>query len=486
MAINYAEQFLADLEQKYSRELVSGDFTMQGAKFVDAKTIKIPRLEVGGYKEHSRSGGYNRQSLANDWEVKMLSHDRDVEFFADAMDVDETNQVLSAANVTKTFEEEQAIPELDAYRFSKIYYDYTTTFGKTADTTPLTDANVLIVFDRWMEEMDDAGVPETGRILYVTATVNTMIKNAEKIYRAIIVGGANDGRINRAVRSLDDVTIKSVPKDRFKTAYDFTDGFEPAQNALQIQMMLVHPRSVIAADKHNSIYLWAPGTHTEGDGWLYQNRRYGDLFLIEKKIDGVKINVDTGAVTVGISSIEQVGGTSGSVNSTGIKITFDKDVVGLESSHITLSSGSGSATKGTVSGFGKVWTLAISNPVEGNVGIKVSGLAGYAFPATPGLVNIYSETIVAVVSAVQQGGASGGTPSTGIKFTFDKDVTGLQASHFTITAGTGSATKGTLSGSAKEWTLALSSPTSGTVSVGIAGLTGYRFPAATIVEIYGS
>jgi hypothetical protein len=102
------------------------------------------------------------------------------------------------------------------------------------------------------------------------------------------------------------------------------------------------------------------------------------------------------------------------------------------------------------------------------------------------LVDIYSEKIIAVVSAVQQGGASGGTPSTGIKFTFDKDVTGLQASHFTITAGTGSATEGALSGSAKEWTLGLTSPTTGNVTVKIAGLTGYRFPAdGTLVEIYG-
>jgi hypothetical protein len=102
------------------------------------------------------------------------------------------------------------------------------------------------------------------------------------------------------------------------------------------------------------------------------------------------------------------------------------------------------------------------------------------------MVDIYSEKVITVVSAVQQGGASGGTPSTGIKFTFDKDVTGLQATHFTITSGTGSATKGALTGSAKEWTLAISSPTTGNVSVAISGLTGYRFPAATLVDIYGS
>lgn len=486
MAINYAEQFRQNLEQKYARELTSGDLTDNGVKFVGAKTVKIPRISLSGYKEHNRGGGWNRGAVNNDWEIKELSHDRDIEFLVDAMDVDETNQVLSAANTTNTFEEEHAIPELDAYRYSKIYYDYVTTFSQLADTTTLSEANVLTVFDQFMEDMDDAGVPQSGRILYVTATVNTMLKNAQQIQRSLVVSGANDGRINRAVRSLDEVKIVSVPKDRFKTLYDFTDGFAPAQGALQINMILLHPRSVIAVQKHSAIYLWQPGAHTQGDGYLYQNRRYGDLFLIEKKLDGVKINVDTGAVGVGIASIEQVGGTAGSVNSTGIKITFDKDVVGLEASHITLSSGSGSATKGALSGSGKVWTLAITSPVEGNVGIKVSGLSGYSFPTMATMVDIYSEKVITVVSAVQQGGASGGTPSTGIKFTFDKDVTGLQATHFTITSGTGSATKGALTGSAKEWTLAISSPTTGNVSVAISGLTGYRFPAATLVDIYGS
>lgn len=291
MAYNYVEQFTSNLQQMYTRDLVTGDLNQNGATFIGTKTIRIPSIKVAGYKEHGRTGGWNRQALENSWEVKTLAYDRDVEFYVDAMDVDETNQVLSAANITSTFEKEQAIPELDAYRFSKVYSDYTTTFTKTADTTALTSANVLEAFDKFMEEMDDAGVPEDGRILYVTAGVNTLLKNASAIQRNFDVNGSS-GAVNRAVRSLDNVKLVSVPAGRFKTKYNFTNGFTPDGTSKQINMMLVHPSCIIAIQKHSAIYLWNPGSHTGGDGWLYQNRRYGDLFLLENKLDGIKINVE--------------------------------------------------------------------------------------------------------------------------------------------------------------------------------------------------
>lgn len=295
--INYVEQFRTQLEQKYARELVSGDLTSNGITFLGTNTVKIPRLSLSGYKEHSREGGWNLGNYSNDFEIKKLSHDRDIRYFVDAMDVDETDQILSVGNITNNFEEEHAIPELDAYRFSKMYYDYATTFSKTVTETAITEKNVLSIFDNFMEEMDDEGVIEDGRILYVTASVATAIKNAEGLNRSLNVSGGNDNKIDRQVMYLDGVKIVTVPKGRFKTSYDFTDGFAPAETAAQINMILVHPRSVIAVDKHSAIYLKSPGSHDFGDGWLYENRRYGDLFLIENKLSGVKIAVD--AVSAG-------------------------------------------------------------------------------------------------------------------------------------------------------------------------------------------
>ena len=100
----------------------------------------------------------------------------------------------------------------------------------------------------------------------------------------------DEGNINRTVRMLDEVQVVVVPAGRMRSAYDFGDGFVPASDALQINMMLVAPSSVIAVNKHSYIKLWAPGTHTQGDGYLYQNRQYGDLFVIDTRIGGIAIN----------------------------------------------------------------------------------------------------------------------------------------------------------------------------------------------------
>ncbi len=76
-------------------------------------------------------------------------------------------------------------------------------------------------------------------------------------------------------------------------------------------------------------------------------------------------------------------------------------------------------------------------------------------------------------------GKSSTTTSTKITLTFDEDVYGLTAEHITLTEGTGKAAAGALTGSKKSWTLALSSVTTqGNVTLKIAGVGGYTFPAA--------
>ncbi|WP_054939059.1 hypothetical protein [Paenibacillus ihuae] len=289
MPYNYVDSFLTELQQKYTRELTSSGLTTLNATFIGTKTVKIPRLDVGGYKDHSRAGGWNRQAISNDFETKVLTFDRDVEFYVDAMDVDETNQIVSAANTTNVFETEQAIPELDKYRYSKIYSDYVA-LGKVPNTTALTVANALQIFDQLMQNMDEAEIPQDGRIMYVTPTVHTLLKQAEDMQRYISVT-ANNGEINRTVRSLDDVTLVKVPSSRMKTVFDFTNGAVPGVGAKQINMILIHPHCVLAPIKHSAIYLWEPGSHTGGDGYLYQNRRYTDLFVIERKADAIQLSV---------------------------------------------------------------------------------------------------------------------------------------------------------------------------------------------------
>lgn len=293
---DYAEIFERELAQKYEREMVSNDLTLsnQGIKFLNAQTIKIPRLTVSGYKDHNRgSMGFNTGTVSNDWEPKKLEHDRDIEIPIDPMDVDETNLVVEMANIQNVFEEEQAIPEKDSYRFSKLYAEAKTyaSNGAVIDNTVLTAANILDWFDEQMAIMDDKSVPQEGRILYVTSAINKILKSAEGITRTISAGAA--GVIDRRVHGLDDVAIKTVPSARFKTKYDFTDGCVPASAAKQINMMLVHPSCVISRDKYAYMKLFTPGTDSRtADKYVFQNRYYTDTFLIERKSCGIAINAE--------------------------------------------------------------------------------------------------------------------------------------------------------------------------------------------------
>lgn len=298
--INYAELFSTFLDQMYQAESRSYGLLQSNpqVQWVNAKTIKVPTIATSGYKDHNRNRlAFNTGSVENTWKPMTLDFDRDIELPIDAMDVDETNLVTSLANIQATFEREHAIPESDAYRFSKLFAEYVTLDGEV-DTTSLTVANILEWFDEQMAQMDDDGVPEEGRVLYLTPALHKIIKEAQGITRMLTLGpGAN--AINRKVYDLDDVELIRVPSARFKTQYDFSEDFTPATGAGQIRAILLHPSAVVAREKYDYIKLFAPGSDSRvGSAYLYQNRKYQDLFVLSQKVPGIKIN----ATVAGLSS----------------------------------------------------------------------------------------------------------------------------------------------------------------------------------------
>ena len=292
---NYAEQFEQALHQKYAKELASVDLFNSNpqVKFINAQTIKLPNITVSGYKDHNRQTiGFNSGTISNEWEPKKLEHDRDIEFAIDPMDVDETNLVVSIANVQNTLETEQGIPEKDCYVFSKLYTEagkYATN-GATIDTTTLTAENILQKFDDAMEKMDEAGVPSEGRILYVTPAVNKLFKQAKDIQRVLGVNGSN-GDVKRSIYSLDDVKIKQVQSARMKSQYNFTNGCVATDEAKQMNFILIHPSCEVAREKYSYIKVFTPGHDSRtADNYLLQSRFYMDAFLIKNKAAGIFIN----------------------------------------------------------------------------------------------------------------------------------------------------------------------------------------------------
>ena len=293
MPLNYVTTFGNVLRELYGQELLSDDLfhSNEDIQIINTKDLKLPTLSVSGYKDHTRAAQFNSGTYQNGYQLVSLDHDRDIEFAVDPMDVDETNQVVSIANIQKRFERTQAMPELDCYTFSKLYAE-AVRVGAVVDHTVLTEANILGKLDDDMVAMADDGVPLERCILYLTNGTHKLLKNAQGIERELNVGG-NGNRIDRRVYSLDDIgKIKKIPSGRFMTAYNFTDGYAVAASGKQINYILVDPEAQVSRVKYSYIQMFEPGSDSRtADRYLYQNRRFNGTFGIDELLaKGCRIN----------------------------------------------------------------------------------------------------------------------------------------------------------------------------------------------------
>lgn len=306
-AINYATEYSRELDQAYPYALYFGALyaTPNNGRYrwINAKTIEIPSITTTGRVPADRDTiTLASRNYDNAWVPKALTNERKWSTLVHPMDIDQTNMVASIANITRIYNEEQKFPEMDAYTLSKIYADWTTA-GKTANTTVPTEENVLTIFDTMMLNADNARVPVTGRILYCTNEVKTMIKNAQQIIRQINLNSSN-GALNRTISRIDEVEIIGVPANLMKTLYNFTTGWSVATGAKQVNMFLVHPLSVITPVKYEYANLDAPSSLSEGK-WVYYEESHEDVFVLDHKIDGIQFNVEPD------KSTNSSGGTGG-------------------------------------------------------------------------------------------------------------------------------------------------------------------------------
>lgn len=282
--LQYVDIFSNILIELYGQEQTSVDLYNSNSdiQIVNGKNLKIPKLTVSGYQDHTRGSlGFNTGDYSNEYETKTLDHDRDIEFVIDPLDVDETNMVVTIANIQKRFEKTQAIPEADCYTYSKVYSE-AERVGATIKTTAITTANVLSDFDDNLEAMSEAGVPLDRVILYCTPAYKKLLKNAEGIQRYLEVSNAKG--IDRRVRSLDDISkIVEVPSARLKTAFDFTKGCVADETAKQIDYILIDPECQVSRNKYSYINVFTPGTDSRtSDNYLYQNRKFNGTFAIDE------------------------------------------------------------------------------------------------------------------------------------------------------------------------------------------------------------
>lgn len=290
--VNYADKYQSAIQQAfYDGHLYSADLWNSPSnsviQFDGAKHIKVPRLQIdeGRRDRARRTITQPAANYSNDWDSYELKNERYWSTLVDPSDVDESNMVVSIANITKQFNLDEKMPEMDRQMFSKLYQEKVAADDGGLHEDTLDEKNILTAFDDMMVNFDEARIAQAGRILYVTPKVNAILKRAEAMNRELTLKDPNN--VQRTVYSLDDVTIKVVPSDLMQTAYDFTVGSKVKDDAKQIQMFLIFNGVQIAPQKYSFVGFDAPSAANSGN-YLYYEQSYDDVLLLKTKTKGIE------------------------------------------------------------------------------------------------------------------------------------------------------------------------------------------------------
>ncbi|MCM1286553.1 MAG: hypothetical protein NC213_10280 [Acetobacter sp.] len=315
---NYAERWSPELLEIQQQETLCSPFITTNVQWLDARTFHFTQMSTTGFKNHNRKGGWNKGEYLQTDVPFTCKHDRDVEFLVDTADVDETNATASIENVAKTFQKTKASPETDALFFSKTAQKALSLDGYHSETalSSYTKANV---FSK-LKKMIAAGKLRRYRakgalIVYVVSDIMDLLEQSPDFTRKIEVTTIADGGtgIETRITEIDGVPIIEVIDDEVfydKFSFEGEDGgFEPiakvaasdeaeaVKGSRKLNVFIASPLTTKVVPKTESIYYFAPGTHTEGDGYLYQHRSLSDVFTFpngkDNKIDSIYVDVDT-------------------------------------------------------------------------------------------------------------------------------------------------------------------------------------------------
>lgn len=257
-------------------------------KPVSGKAVAVQSMTTSGARAVDRdqiTGTFNRNFNTQE-QVLTMRMDREWDTLADPMDIKE-DPIVNIANITKTFNEFQKVPEMDAYAASTLA-TAGSGFG-SVDSTVLTADNILETWDTYLAYMVNQRVPRDRIRCKMTPDTYKMLKEAAGITR-FVQADTGIRNVDRNVGKLDGVTIMEVPADIMMSAYDFTNGWEATAEAKQINLLMFDPIAIAAPVVYETSMISAPTAQSKGK-WLYYERYYYDVFALNQRLPGIFANI---------------------------------------------------------------------------------------------------------------------------------------------------------------------------------------------------
>lgn len=270
--INLVTKFLPLVDEKFTTESKKTLLTNNDFDWTGAHSVKVYKVSTSGMNDYDR----NAENTAN-WsrfgavggldavtEEMVLKKDRSFTFAIDKLDSDETAQQLQAASALERQMREVVIPEVDSYTYGIMCENA----GIKPSAVALTAENVCEEIFKGNTALDNAEVPETGRVLVVTPDTYLLMKRSKEIFLETDI--AEEMRLKGVIAMLDGAKVVKVPANRLPEGFGF---------------MIAHSSATVAPTKLEDyrIHSDPPGI----SGSLVEGRICYDAFVLDNKKNAI-------------------------------------------------------------------------------------------------------------------------------------------------------------------------------------------------------
>lgn len=272
MAINLVTTFKPLVDEKFTTASKKSLLTNTDFDWTGAHSIKVYKISTSAMNDYGRTGpaqgNWSRYgavaSLDAVTEEMTLKKDRSFTFAIDKLDTDETAQQLQAASALERQLREVVIPEVDSYTYGIMCANA----GTVPAAKGLTATNIYAEILAGSEALDNAEVPETGRVLVVTPATYALMKKCKDITMETDIG--NDLRLKGVIGILDGMTVQKIHANRLPAGFGF---------------MIAHPCATVAPTKLEdyTIHDNPPGI----SGALVEGRICYDAFTLDNKVKAI-------------------------------------------------------------------------------------------------------------------------------------------------------------------------------------------------------
>jgi hypothetical protein len=300
--LNYPVIFQQELDKAMVASAVTGWMEANAGqiKYAGGREVKIPKMVMDGLADYDKANGFTEGDIVLEYETMAMTQDRGRGFTLDAMDVNETNFVANAGMVMGEFQRLHVVPEVDAYRLSKLY---TLADTRKRTYTPAV-ASVLTELNKDIGAVQEMVGSDIPLVVHIAGTIMTTLTNSTELSKKLDVSDFARGDVTTKVKSINGIPLLSTPSSRMKTAFTFyagkadeegvdrkKGGFLATATAKDINWIIVARNVPIAVSRTDTVRVFTPEQYQRAHAWHTDYRKYHDLWVTDNKLDGIFCNI---------------------------------------------------------------------------------------------------------------------------------------------------------------------------------------------------